>query len=209
MILSFSFLANAQFSKGSLLLGGELSFSGYASNYNGNDQNTHQGNFNISLGKAISENSVFGINLTYSPYSQSNYYQFYSGPLAYKRNTYGIGIFYRKYKTLGNEFYLFGEAGAGYIFSNESGTDNLGVKQITGSGNGGQINFIPGIAYKVSQKLFLEISIPYIILASYNNSHTDYQNAPSQNSKNNSFVISTSLNGNPLSALGFGFRLNL
>jgi hypothetical protein len=209
MIFSFSLLASAQFSKGSLLVGGELAYSSYSTNENNTAQNYHAGNFNVSIGRAISENSVFGINLTYSPYSVSNYFQYLYGPIAYQRNGYGIGIFYRKYKALGKAFFLFGEAGAGYTFSNETGKDSLGVVQLSGSGNGGQLNVLPGIAYKVSNKFLVEITIPNIFLVQFNNTHTDYPNASSGNAKNNDFSISTSLNSNPLSDLGIGFRLIL
>ena len=71
-ILLFSCLANAQFSKGSLLVGGELSYSENSYSANGaTDQNMHTGVFNLSLGKAMNENTVFGINLTYSGSKQT------------------------------------------------------------------------------------------------------------------------------------------
>jgi len=76
VILSFSMLANAQFKKGSLLVGGELSFSSYKTNNSQINQNQHSGYFNASLGKALGENSVFGINLTYAPFSSNNYYPY-------------------------------------------------------------------------------------------------------------------------------------
>ena len=65
MILSFPCLSHAQFSKGSLLVGGELAYSSYSTNDNNPVQSSHSGNFNVSIGKSISENTVFGINLTY------------------------------------------------------------------------------------------------------------------------------------------------
>lgn len=211
LLLIFLFFpkTHAQFSKGSLLVGGQLAYESYSTNSNGSVQNTHSGNFNVSMGKAISENSLVGINLSYSPFSESNYFQNSVSPLAYKRNFFGIGIFYRKYRTLGKEFFLFGEAGASYTFSNETGTDSLGVTQLTGSGNGGQIYFMPGIAYKVSKKFFVEITIPNIFLVQFNQTHSNYPMAYSGNTKNDQFSISTSLNSNPLFSLGIGFRLIL
>ena len=130
-------------------------------------------------------------------------------PVSYHNNAYGLGIFYRKYKTLGKDFYLFGEAGAGYTFTSETGTDTLGVKQLTGSGNSGQLNFMPGIAYKISKKLFVEITIPAILVFQYSNSRSDYPNYAASNTKDHRFYVSTSLNSQSLFSLGIGFRLDL
>jgi len=208
-LIAFSTVANAQFNKGSLLIGGELSYSGYSTNFYSNDQNSHTGIFNISIGKAINSNTVAGINLTYSPITQDNYYQNIQIPISYRKNSYTVGVFYRKYKELGKDFYLFGEAGLSYGFSNESGKDSLGVQLLSGSGNSGQINFMPGIAYGISKKFFLEITIQNILFIQYSNASTNYQNNPPGTSKTDQFVVSTSLNSSPLFGLGVGFRLIL
>jgi hypothetical protein len=210
VFLSLTSIVNAQLNKGSLLVGGTLSYSGNSNTFPSNDQNAHSGLFNVSLGKAINESSVFGVNLSYSFYHTSNYYyQGYQGPITYKTNNYSIGIFYRKYKSLGKDFYLFGEAGAGYDGSNLSGTDDLGNKNLSGTGNGGHINFYPGIDYKISKKFFLEISIPNLFLTQYSSNKTTAQNIIPPDSKGDQFVISSSLSSGPLDALGIGFRLIL
>jgi len=210
VFLSLSSISNAQLSKGSLLLGGTLSYSGNSGTYTGSDQDSHTGYFNVSLGKAIGESSVFGVNLNYTLYHTSNYYyQGIQGPITYKNNTYSIGIFYRKYKSLGKDFYLFGEAGAGYDGSNLSGTDNSGNKDLSGTGYGGHVNFYPGIDYKISNKFFLEISIPNLFFVQYLHTNTTDQNTIPPNSKNDQFAITTSLSSGPLDALGIGFRLIL
>jgi hypothetical protein len=201
-VLFFSGLASAQFSKGNLLVGGELSYSESSNQLNGTtNQNVHSGVFNVSLGKAMNENAIIGINLTYSGAKENI-------PYLTKGNIYGIGIFYRKYKSLGKDFYLFGEAGAGYAYSNNKGTDTAGAWKVFGTTNSGRIYFTPGIAYQASKRLFIEITIPAILSAQYTifNGNID----PAQeNSKASSFNISTSLNSSPLSNLGIGFRLIL
>jgi hypothetical protein len=210
-ILSFSILANAQFNKGSILLGGTLSYSSSKSTTNNPTNNPElkisSGVFNISLGKAIRENAVFGITLSYSPYSQNNYYTYNTGTLDYSHNFYTIGVFYRLYKNLGKDFYLFGEGSVSYQGSVETGKDDAGVKQLTGSSNGGLINLIPGISYKVSKKLLLEISIPALFVAGYSSAKTN--TGLIVYSKTNQFSISSSLDSNPLESLGIGFRLIL
>ena len=207
ILISFSTIANAQFTKGSALIGGTLSYSSNNSTYSYTSRETSNnvGNFNIAVGKAIRENAVFGINLNYQPSTYS--YPAGSGEFKNTINNYGIGIFYRLYKNLGKEFYLFGEAGGGYIGFSSNTKDSLGNKLATGSGNGGQIYLSPGIAYKISKKFFLELSIPQMFSVSYssNKSTTD----PGFSSKSDAFNVNLNLNSNPLNSLGLGFRLVL
>ena len=212
IILSLSFSARAQFNKGSILLGGQLSYTynSYSdvnpTNPFNNDQKTNTANFYISIGKAITENTVFGINLNYSPYSVSNYsYGIYS-PLKYSNNSFGIGIYYRKYKNLGKDFFLFGEANALYIGSSQSGKDSTGKEVLSGTGSGGSINLFPGISYKISKKFFVEITIPDLFNVRYNSTKITSQ---PEVDKSDQFNITTSLSSNPLTDMAIGFRLDL
>ncbi len=211
VIFSCSYSANAQLSKGSYLLGGQLSFSSttnsYPSYYPLQDQKSNSGNFEISIGKVIRENAVLGINISYNPYSYNyEYYGNIAEPLRYSNNGYSIGIFYRLYKGLGKDFFLFGEAGASYTGSTQSGKDSTGSKVLSGSGSGGSVYVMPGISYKISKKFYLELTIPDIFNVTYNSTKTT---ASQQTEKIDQFNISTSLNANPLNALGIGFRLIL
>jgi len=206
-LVSFSFMASAQFGKGSVLLGGQLSYNSSESPfYPGSDQSyTHSGNFGVSVGKAVSENAVLGINLNFSPYSTNSYYSNTNNLLEYSYNTYSAGVFYRVYKTLGKEFYLFGEAGAAYIGMHSTSKDVSNQISASGSSNGASAYFMPGIAYKISKNFFLDLSIPnvfnfYYLGGSASNSYGGHTSTVS---------VSTSLSSNPLNALSIGFRLNL
>ncbi len=206
LLFSFSFIASAQFNKGDLLVGGQL---GYGSNKSSNgispDTKNNGGNFSLSLGKALSSNSVFGFSLGYSPSSQSNYFTNF-GYVNYKYNTYSVGVFYRVYKTLAKDFYIFGSAGIGYQRTTTSGKDSTGNEFISGSGNGGSLSFVPGLAYRVSKKVFLEISIPQLFSASYTNQKTTQSGVTSSQDQ---FNIGANLSSNTLSNLGIGFTLVL
>jgi hypothetical protein len=184
-----------------------LSYSSnkYTSPNSPDEVGTTSGNFSISVGKAIRENAVFGLNMNYYPST----YTYNSGNGIYKNtmHIYGIGVFYRLYKNLGKEFYLFGEAGAGYLGSSSSTKDGLGNKILTGNSNGGQVNLYPGIAYKISKKFFIELSIPQLFAASYSTNKIDAE--PNSTSKNDVLNINLNLNANPLTSLGIGFRLAL
>jgi len=207
ILISISTAANAQFTKGSGLLGGTLSYTSSKTDYSNPPDNykNNYGNFNISLGKAIRENAVFGININYRPRS----YDYQAGNGIYKNteNGYGIGIFYRLYKSLGKEFYLFGEAGGGYIGSSTTSKDSLGNKVATSNSNGGQIYLSPGIAYKISKKFFIELSIPQLFTIAYSSIKT--KSGSMTTSSSDYFNVDASLDSNPLSNLGIGFRLIL
>jgi hypothetical protein len=220
IFISSSLIVSAQFKKNNILLGGQLSY-GYSSNtyaqpnasFPINDSKTNSGNITISLGKALNENTLVGIDLTYAPSSTTNYPS-YNGniPLKYHSNAYIAGIFYRKYKSLGKEFYLFGQASAWYNWSDQSGKDSIGEKLISGSSWSTGIDLYPGIAYRISKHLFLELSIPNLVYIGYSKSNSSNQYGTVtevQTSKYDQLIVSTSLNSNPLNALGIGFRLIL
>jgi len=217
--ISFSLVTSAQFKKNNILLGGQLSYSYNSSSnnqppgyYTNNDSKVNSGNITISLGKAFNENTVVGINLSYLPTSIHNYQAYGPAPLEYKNNGYAVGIFYRKYKNLGKEFYLFGQGSASYNWSDPSGKDSTGKKLFSGSSWGAGINLFPGIAYRISKHFFLELSIPDLFVASYYKSNTANQYGTVNEvltTKNDQFTISSSLSSNPLDALGIGFRLIL
>jgi Outer membrane protein beta-barrel domain len=207
-LVFFIFSASAQFNKGDLLLGGDLSYSSSKSTsppFFPVETKNSSGNFNISLGKAIKENTIVGISLDFQPITNS----YYNGVGIYTQqtNNYGVGIFYRLYKSLGKDFYLFGEGGGGYTGSTTSTKDSTGHKISTGSGNGGHLYITPGIAYRVSKKFFIELSIPQIFTLSYGSSNTN--EGSGTNETDSGFTAGLNLNSNPIDNLGIGFRLVL
>jgi hypothetical protein len=217
LIFCLSNIINAQFKKNDILLGGQLSYSYNSYNqkyppYTENDQKTNYGNFTISIGKALNENTVVGLNLSYLPSSANNYSSYGVGPLRYQDNGYSAGIFYRKYKNLGKEFYLFGQAAASYVWSDPSGKDSTGEKLLSGSNWSAGIDLFPGIAYKISKHFFLELSIPDLFVARYYKSKSTTktgQGTEVVTFNGDQLIISTSLSSNPLNALAIGFRLIL
>jgi hypothetical protein len=207
IVFSFSFIANAQFNKGDILLGGQLSYSENktTSNYPTNS-NSNNGNFQISIGKAIQSNAIFGLNLGYTPYSYTNDYIGNTNPIEYKSHLYSIGIFYRKYYPIGKEFYFFGEAAGSYTGGPDSGKDSLGNQVSSGTTSGGNLGLTPGISYKISKRFMLDLGLPNLFYANYS-SHKS--TAQSQTSTYSQFSISTSLSSTPLENLAIGFRLIL
>jgi len=203
----FTATISAQIKKGSISLGGQIFY--YSSNADWNTSQPNQKNknavFGITTGKAVKENSVAGIAVTYGSGRVNN---FYNGNafINSKTDQYNFGIFYRRYKKLAKDFYFFGEGGAAYINNGQTDTDTLGGNKIKYSQAGGEISMAAGLSYRVFKKLHLEIIIPRIVNVQYAVSKTK---SATQNFKQDQFLFNSSLNASPLNFLGVGFRVIL
>lgn len=193
LIAIFSLTSAAQIKKGSILLGGQISF-----NHSNVDNNTGQDNssavFHIAAGKAYKENSVLGLYAEYAHYSVSG---------SFISDFYRTGIFYRKFHKLLKDFYFFGEIGAGYMGAKEK---RYGINEFRNYQSGVEINVTAGLSYRIYKKLHLELSIPQIAGMYYTVSKT---RSVTDNSKQDSFGFNTSMNGNFLNGVAVGFRFVL
>ena len=199
-----SFFVNAQIKQGSVLLGGQVSYAN--SNYSNISEPTPErqtSNVMISLGKAFKENTVYGLNLSYSHYYES-YYS--GGAINSNQNSdgYAAAVFMRKYKTLGKNFYLFGESEAGYSWSKgttKNNTNSPDPNVTTSKTSGVHVSFSPGISYQLLKKMQVEITMPDIASLYYTTNSSNGSTA-----KQNNLVFNTSLNSFSLANLGVGFR---
>ena len=200
-----SFLANAQIKQGSILLGGQISFSHQSMLHptsQGYDQKTNYGNISLSGGKAINDNSVIGLSLQFG---SSNNYSFNGYTSQRQKSTrYGAGIFYRKYKTLAKDFYFFLEGGLNYSYGKSNVKDSSGneLQKTTQSDVGLRLG--PGISYKVLKNLHLEISLPQMFSLDYGESKITEQ---LNSYKSNGITFNSNLNASALQSLVVGFRL--
>jgi len=146
ILFSVSFV-NAQIKQGSFLLGGNLSFAHYNDKYQspGNNTSSTSAIIDLSAGKAIAENRVVDIHLTYSPMKSISQ----SGFNKQIRNLYGGGVFYRKYKNLSKDFYLFLGVEGNYYFSKNDNRDSLDNSLEVDKSNNGQLSLYPGLSYEV------------------------------------------------------------
>ncbi|PZX61943.1 hypothetical protein LX80_02107 [Hydrotalea sandarakina] len=209
IILSFSKFTLGQISIKSVLLGGQVGYYNSYIDYAGIHPNEKKKTaaFNISIGKALKENSVYGLNLTYSPSQADNFY-YGTNYINLKIYQYNFGIFYRKYKKLATDFYFFTELGASYINAKQTNTDTMGAKLETIKQLGGQLFLTPGLSYKVLNKLHLEIIIPNIVTIQY---IVTKDETSTQQTKQRQFLFNSSLNssGNGLTFIGVGFHFIL
>ena len=208
ILLGFSLFADAQINNGSVLLGGQISNNTSISKTGGQkDQQYNAAVYNISVGKAIKENSVVGINLSYSP-STTHYYDANgSGSIGKSKiRGYSAGVYYRLYKNLGKDFYFFGEFGATYTGGKSTAYDFQGNELNSSSTSGGRLSLTPGLSYKLLNKFHLEIMIPDLVSIQY----ALTKPKPSLSAdKLEYFSFNSSLNSNGLNALGVGFRIVL
>lgn len=197
----------AQIQKNAVLLGGQLSYSNNKSDFENLKQKSWNAVAGLSLGKAIRENTVVGFNLNYAPAKQT--YQGTNGDsLITSTNRYSVGVFYRKYKNLGKDFYFFAEGNAAFIY-NVSENSKSSAIDYKYTQTGGSLALTPGFAYQVCKKLQFEVSVPSLVSLQYMHSKNKTSDV-AYNGKSNNFSVNSSLsNIGTLEWLGIGFRLVL
>lgn len=207
-VIVLSLTTSAQIAKGSTLLGGQLSYSHSNIDYLPiqEAQKNNDATFDISVGRAFSENSIFGLNVGSSSSLRTNIYN--GATYVRTRNSYyNVGVFFRQYKSLARDFYFFADLGAGYIGWSQSDKDADGVEVRRVRSSGGQVSLTPGISYKLFKKFHLELLIPNIIAAQYSVSRSPIPQANDLKQKDFSFF--SNLKSTGLNSLGVGFRFIL
>lgn len=200
ILLLFTCNSNAQIQQGKTLLGGMVNYSSTTPTY-------HSFYGNLQAGKILKKQDVFGLMVNYSSNNS-----FYTMSHQYKTRAIGAGLFYRKYKSLGNKFFVFGEVNAGYSHSKYNMEYFNGANQsLFTKSDLGSLYLIPGISYSLCKKAQIELSMPNIAYISYRHSSTIDSNLPAGISpeKKNEFTASASLSANLLQSFGIGFKLFL
>ena len=192
----FASMVNAQISKGSVFIGGQI--SGFSSKNNNGSVTQKQSNFYISpaVGIAIKQNLIAGIDVTYS--RSINDYGSGGNPV----NTYGGGIFLRKYVPLSMRFNFFIQGRLGYSYDkreNGSGTNYTVAKT-----NNVGLSIYPGVAFALTKTLYVEAGFNNMALLSYYHYSYNQPNipAPVKNTSSN-FTYNTSVSNTNFS---FGLR---
>lgn len=207
----FNLTVSAQIKKGSILLGGQIGYYDYNGKFatTQNKQKNGAALFNISAGMAIRENKAVGIAATY--YHINDDYA--TGGSLYnntKYNRLNIDAFYRLYKKLAKDLYMFGEIGAGYVGIDETSaslpSNTIVTKYIT---SGGELYITPGVAYRIYKKLQVELVMPRIGETNYTHQKRTTQPSSPDDYTRNGFYFNSSLNGNFLGNLALGFKLVL
>lgn len=189
----------AQITKGSILLGGNLSFSSIKTEPSiGNEYTTRSYWVGPSIGAALKENRVFGVGLlagkTKTGDSQNG--------LEY--SNYGGLIYYRPYLPLGKNFFLFGQTSAAFTTSNNTHHIN-GVLLDQQKQDVFSLSLYPGVSYAVNEKIHLEVGINNLVQLSYVNTEI----TTNSNTRNKSKGMSFDINAGSNAPLSIGFRIFL
>lgn len=207
-ITFFSLTAHSQVRKGTLLVGGQLSYTDSKVDWvtSQPDQKFNRAIIGINVGTAFRENRVVGFYGQYSHIRDRN--NFYPGYLYNTDgNTYNAGIFLRQYKKLARDFYFFGEMGAGYVGADRTDTEIATNNKTTYRLSGGEFYLTPGLSYRIYKKLQLELLIPRIASLEYG--VTKNTTPGNNNSKETDFNFNSSLSASLLNSVGIGFRFVL
>jgi hypothetical protein len=199
--------AQAQITKGSVLLGGNISAGStkYNSTANGTSNNSKQNGFNLSpfVGFATSDNKVWGVGVSYSHGQLENS----TNNETQKSNAYGASLIHRRYYTLGKSFYIYGQGAAGYS-TYKANAKSTSYENVQKSSNAG-LSVSPGVAYAVNKYFHLEISINDFASMGYTKSENiAYANTTAQNTTESENLYFNT-NFSSVNALTIGFRFVL
>jgi hypothetical protein len=192
-----SIAANAQITKGRYLLGGSFIYN------NSTINNTNYIISNIQFGRVIKENTIVGIvGSVYEDHNINYLSKIYS---------YSAGVFYRKYKPLGKNFYFFQEADVVYQHARTYNYFSSGSQSLLAKSNGVTLSYIPGLSYSVRKRMQIELTMPNLASVSFTNYKTvDSQLPPGVGpQKGNAFSANINLNSNLLNNFGIGFKFLL
>ena len=203
---TISFVANAQISKGSVLLGGGVNINNSRyENANTPLQNkTHENHTTINpvVGIAVKENLILGVSLGYGR-SENTTNSDPTNPSIDRYTSYSGGIFLRKYLLLGKNFYLFGQGDLGYTDYNQKSSSLS--NSFNQNGWRTVLGFSPGISYALNKRFHLETSFSNLLNLSYEKYRTDLYSSGNQSSRVKR-TFSFNSNASPFSNFNIGFR---
>ena len=187
-LFTFS-LSNAQITKGNLFIGGDLYLAiSNTNNTNANGDFSRNSNFGFSptIGWATKENLVIGASILTS-FSSYNY----ANSDNYNRsNRIGAGVWMRKYLPIGKSFYLFSNGMLSVQSLYNSNTIVAQPNFYKEKGYSINASLVPGIAYQVNKRLFLDAALNNLFSLGYERRNSEYQNSGSPRIKR----VSNSLN---------------
>lgn len=196
--------ASAQMEKGTVLVGGNLSVGTYNYTYNGAESKTTSFGIAPSIGWAYSRNRFLGFSLSYAYSKQS---------ADYKTNTFGAGAYMRQYFPVAKSLYLF--AHEGLNFSTNKGSGILGTTlQVDRDTKGwsASLGVSPGLAYDLTKKIQLEVSLNNLLGVGY--SHSTGTDIPQGGgakieTQANNFSFNSNADPAQLTTLSVGVRFTL
>ncbi|MBZ4190857.1 porin family protein [Niabella beijingensis] len=193
-LFCFHIISTAQADKGTNLIGGNIYFNNNQYESSGSGR---IGTFQLKAGHAFTSGVIWGVQGGYLFLKQKNR----DGEATSEQSGFSAGVFNRLYKSLGNDFSLFGESSLGYSSSDLKMPSNSAHTRQNVVGLG----FTPGLSYKVLDWANIELMLPNILAVSYAKNST--KNNDTSTKTEETFSAKTSLSGSPLNTLGVGFSV--
>lgn len=206
LLSAFSVNAQKDLPKGSLLLGGDLSYASYTYKDANTNNKAHGFNISPSVGFAVKNNLFIGINAGVSFFKNGNYINSpYTDSTRY--HSYSYGVYVRKYKPLKNNFYIFLQGNLGGSNAKRD-LENSPSRDYYQKDMGVSLSLTPGVSYAINSKLQLEAGFNNLVGISYTQTDTRDNYSFSGIRKQTAFNAATSIS-NFNSQLYLGFRLLL
>ena len=206
IILLSATIGQAQISKGTILLGGNV--GGW---FIEDEKGTYTPNSKIkakdleiypTIQFALKDNILFGIRLSYN--GNSSYNSLASGPSGDKTRLYGGGFTLTKYQTLLKNFYLFLGSAAYYEYSKTVFYDDPGIVH-TATHSTPTVSFTPGLAYNLSKRFYVELAMNDLVNIYYDSFNENYS-SPSAKSFERYKRLKYSFGLNSFLPFNIGFR---
>lgn len=197
-IILMTLMGNAQFKKGSVLLGGDVGFSTQKTTQGTTNSMSNNFSFSPTVGFATKTNLFQGIQLLFSSTNNK-----YGSNNINKSNAYGGAYFIRKYKSILGKFHGFLQAsiGANYSKGEENGIINYDINTFST-----QFSLSPGINFSIAKNVYLETGFSNIASLSYQKSKRTSTSVTTSTTQSFGFSSNLSAAGN---GLYFGFRIML
>lgn len=198
--------ASAQFKKGNKVFGFGINVENAHSNTLYPLSETINKGFmlgaSVSLAKAKSESRLNGFTFTagYGKLKSRTNIPFASDQFSESFNA-GLGYFMRKYKPLGKNFFVFGEAQASFNYNRQ--LFRSAANKVNDDRYNVTIGVYPGLAYKWNDRFLLELRFADFAALSYNYSE---QETNDNKSYSRGVSFGTSLGLGYLNNIGIGAR---
>lgn len=199
-----SVLSHAQIGKGSFLFGGSIGYStGTSSNIPARDWQYETKRSSIQLSPsfayAVSDNFFLGADLSFSQYREKYDIATPGAVTSFKNNSYGGGIFARRYWEVANRLYIFGQGRIGYLsIKNNLPPYDINTSSTKIKGYVLDASIYPGLSFALSEKVHIESAFFNLLTVAYSKrDYSYYNNTPAESMKtlnvSSSFDNATSL----------------
>lgn len=198
-VCSLAVTTQAQIRKGATWLGGQAGYSHTSEEAGPSSSKNTQSNFSISpaVGKAVKDNLIVGISASYAHGKSKS-----GAAVMSKYNSYGGGVFVRKYIPVIDRLYIYGDASAFFSTSRTnqeySTTDRIKTLNVG-------IGITPGLSYAVTNNLQIETGVSSLFSTMY---EKRTQKQGGSEAKYDSFHTGVFLDNKSQLYIGFRFLLN-